>query len=138
MITTISTIDNVIVSRDILLERIKENRYEHLRTHDKIAAAYREKACTTLAKSIADIDKQINRLQKGETFKVENNIPYMPVPVSHERDYDRCIGMLELSLNDQIHLSSKDYQQYIMDEWDWKKDFVMCSGTYLGGTLGDL
>ncbi len=45
-------------------------------------------------------------------------------PRSYEREYDRALAMLELSLTDPVELSEDDFSRFILDEWEWKDDFL--------------
>ena len=50
----------------------------------------------------------------------------LPEPEDHTRDYDRVISMLEMDLTDTVELSESDYSQYVLDDWQWKRQ---CLGT---------
>ena len=59
-------------------------------------------------------------------------------PVSHEKDYDVAIRGLELSTAEYVFLDHANFQQYVLDEWNWKADFsnnnsVLFSGVSMIG-----
>ncbi len=46
------------------------------------------------------------------------------------RDYDRVISMLKMDLTDTVELSESDYSQYVLDDWQWKRQFLGSNRAY--------
>jgi len=38
--------------------------------------------------------------------------------------------MLEASLDEELELSANEFQQYMQDNWSWKRSFAMSSAKY--------
>jgi hypothetical protein len=53
-------------------------------------------------------------------------------PESHEADYDRAIGMVSDNVNPTIELGDEEYSNYVLDEWQWKKQFAVTTEMYSG------
>lgn len=47
-------------------------------------------------------------------------------------EYDYAIKVCEMSDDDVIELSEHEFQQYVMDNWAWKGDFLRTSAMYKG------
>lgn len=41
-------------------------------------------------------------------------------PEDHTDEYDKAIGMLEMSVDDTVLITHDEYRQYVLDEWFWK------------------
>lgn len=62
--------------------------------------------------------------------KVDKNFPTRPVDYIDE--YERVIGMLELSNVETVDLTAEDYKHFVMDEWAWKRDWEIINSSYIG------
>jgi len=51
-------------------------------------------------------------------------------PVSHQQEYETVIQMMEMAVDSVVVLDFKDFQQYVMDEWEWTDSFKLSSSTY--------
>ena len=47
------------------------------------------------------------------------------------KDYDRAIGMLEMSIDNEVEITSLEFQHYIQDDWGWKNSFLLSNTKYL-------
>ena len=107
-------LSTVRVDKDFLLTKLKENRKQHKIMYEEAMGGWQ---------------KQMIDMLKGEIKKVEKDKTYTPnmylsKPYSHVKDYDKVIGILEASLDEEFELSSDDFSRYVQDEWAWKGDFV--------------
>jgi len=109
------------VRKQELLEKIKYNREEHIKEYN---LAHTEWVNTT----INFYQEQINSL--NSTRKQLNKIPGYE-PVSHEKDYDRAIAMLEMCVEEEILLQAQEFNRYVLDEWDWTQTFKTVAATYM-------
>lgn len=108
-----------------LVEVLKANRQKHVEEYKEAVRQFRMRACEALKR---ELEKAIN----GKKF--ETNLG-MTRPVSHEKDYDLVIRMLELSVDEITILDPSDFNQFVNDEWSWKPSF-RSSTTYYGGYSG--
>jgi hypothetical protein len=112
--------DNITVDKQQLIEIISVNRDNHRSQFEEAFGRFKAEVEKNLA-------ERLKKIQKG---KIPSLIIKLPVPVDHTTDYNRVIRMLELSVNDQIDLSEDDAAMYVMDEWDWSRQFAAMSASY--------
>lgn len=75
------------------------------------------------------LEAEIERARKG---LAQNVYVSLQCPVDHTPDYDRVLGMLELSEGDTIELSEQDYSQYVEDNWSWKQQWSTSNAGFSG------
>lgn len=117
-----------------LLEVLKENRAKHESDYKKSVEGY-EKDLLEVSESNIKIAKKVASLIKeGELEKAHQNWfqPLPSKPNSYLDHYDRAIRMVELSADEIIELEAEVFNQLVMDEWGWKKQFVTSNAKYLG------
>jgi hypothetical protein len=130
-------LSTVRVSKDDLLKKLKYNRTEHEKTYNEIMAVRQTKILDELHGFKAKFKKALADRMDKATSDVEYTPPSITLSISslkpenHTGDYDRVISLLELSLDEELELNSSEFNQYVNDDWSWKKSFVTCSGTYL-------
>ncbi len=110
-----------------LLTKLRENRERHIRAYDDAVAGYCEEA-------LAELDDLRDRLTEGKPVRIASKLD---VPRSFEEEYDRAIGMLELSLHedlesheDRVELNEEQYRAYVEDQWTWTEHWRDNVGTY--------
>jgi len=108
------------VKRVALIECIKKNMVEHQSIVEEATAGYREKVIAALEAKLEEV-----RSEK----KVELNFQLTP-PSSHMKDYSRVLKMLEMDTKELITLSEEQFACYVMDEWDWKHNFMHVNARY--------
>jgi hypothetical protein len=54
----------------------------------------------------------------------------LPEPVDHTSDYARVVSTLEMSAEDIVQLSADQFDQYVLDNWNWRK-FAYETNQYL-------
>jgi hypothetical protein len=108
------------VPKEKLLAILRENRDKHQEVFTAALAGYQQAALTRLNEKIA-------ALKAG---RLPDLYITMDVPQSHVRDYDRIIGMAGMHEGGTFVLTESDYQRYVMDDWQWKRQFLDTSSTY--------
>jgi len=108
------------VDKKELIKKLKTNRKNHVKLFEETQAGYEM--------DVQDwFTKQLERLEDGYNFSTmfegEN-------PESHESDYNRIIGMLEMDTDKEVDLTTAEYTMYIEDKWSWKNDFSHLNSTY--------
>lgn len=113
--------DDIRVTKAVLLARLKENRASHRDTYVNAREIFRQRS--------ADLaQEQAELMLRGEIRAIAVNLP---VPEDHTDDYDRVIEMLDWHLDDEFILSEIDFQQYVRDEWGWARSFAANTSSYL-------
>ena len=51
-------------------------------------------------------------------------------PQDQTADYDRAIRMMEMSEDEIIEISELDFECYVLDNWAWKKNFLISNMGY--------
>jgi wobble nucleotide-excising tRNase len=114
---------SVKVEKNELLGIVRENKKKHIKEFDESVKDYK-KAAVKVAKEHVELAKT------GDLDKI-SKIRAMPQrPNSYEKDYDRAIRMLELSVEDTIELEEDVFNQLVLDEWTWKNSFVATGALY--------
>lgn len=108
------------VRADEIREIVQRNREQHEKIFREAIDGYR-KECEKL------LQEHIESLRDGKIRKVAIALPF---PENHMRDYDRVIKMLELSTEKEIELSESDFASYVMDDWEWKWQFIRANMPY--------
>lgn len=115
--------DKVKVNRDDLLAKLEVNRERHILQYAEACADYRDDALAEVAKAMDKLNGFADDLAKGEVRGVGYISFRTPVPESHEREYNRAISMLRMSVDAVIDIDEQRYSRYVMDDWDWKEKF---------------
>ncbi len=96
-----------------LLTKIKINREAHRQIFLEASEGYRKAA-------IAELDSMLADAKEGKKIR---RVLTLVQPMDQTKDYDRAIGMLEMSVDDVVELGEMDFRCYVLDEWQWKDQF---------------
>ncbi|MCZ6654841.1 MAG: hypothetical protein O7D91_17670 [Planctomycetota bacterium] len=110
----------VTVRKSELLEALKENRAQHRKIFEEACEGFRVEACRLLKQKLDDA-------KEGRRINLSFSLTQ---PVDQTREYDQVIRMCEMSLDDQIELENHEFQQFVMDRWDWRDQFLMSNSRY--------
>ena len=111
----------ILVKKSDLLTVLKKNRDSHRDLFLKAQQGFRRKA-------IARLDEMLERAKAGKEIELYVSLQ---APIDQTADYDRVIGMLEMSIEDKIELDERSYQQYVLDEWTWSAATTHLNTSYL-------
>lgn len=100
--------ETVKVSKEELLTKLRENREKHIQLFDDAMEGYYVEAKKKL-------NSAINKLDKKDKKPIQSI--YFDVPKSHEKEYNKVIKMLEMSVSDEITLKQHEFDMYVLDEW---------------------
>lgn len=117
---TVKGIQHIAVKKDDLITALEKNLEVHKTDYAEALAGYRAALLDDLTKKLADA-------------KENKDVPHfiqLDVPEDHSKDYTRVIGMMKMSVDDQVLITSSEYSQYVMDDWGWKEKFVGTSNAY--------
>ena len=149
-----ATMGEVVMKKEELLNRLNENKAKH----DVILAVaiegYWDTAQTRLDERKKKLYEQIDRFKEDaerEFTRVANKIatkeelpPTLALraisidsnlglvyPQDHGKDYERAIKMMELSVFDEVRLSVEEYDCYVLNNWEWKQQFLATNAFYV-------
>jgi hypothetical protein len=111
---------NTKIGKVKLLTILKKNRKAHHAIFEEAVEGYRKEAVSLL-------EKNISLLRENRTHRIA---AYLQVPEDHTRDYDRVIAMVEITSDRVVTLQERDFQAYVMDDWDWKRQFLTSNSLY--------
>lgn len=120
------------VKRDELLAVLQENREQHIQDYKDACEGYREMALQKIDEVMGDLKKQINNLKEGQAISNIGIGFSLPAPESHEKAYDQIIRMMEMSVDEVIELTASQFGCFVMDDWDWKKQWSISNHAYIG------
>ena len=112
------------VTKSNLLEALKANLKKHTEEFKVSMDGY-----TNLC--IKELRRRAGKI-KADKAGVPNTWLHfsMSCPSSHEDDYERLIGMLELAEDEEFEITASQYRQWVQDEWEWKSQHVMSNALY--------
>ena len=103
---------------------LKKNRKVHMDNYHKAMGIFKKKVQAKLAwmAKAAAVGKRIHMSINLLT------------PMKYDQEYDRVISMLEHTTDKSITLSEVQYRNYVMDKWDWQRNFMSNTMSYAGVT----
>lgn len=112
--------NDINVNKAELLSVLRTNRDKHNAIFLEAQAGYREAV-------VKELDSMLAEARSGK--KIRRAITLVE-PVDQTKDYDRAIRMMEMSVDETIKLDPHDFQCYVMDEWQWKNQFMLSNVGY--------
>jgi len=103
-----------------LLETLKKNLKEHKQIVKEAQAGFKKAL-------VAELQEMLKKAKKGENF--ERRIHSAP-PADYSRDYERTIGMLEMTTDQELELTGDQFECYVMDRWGWQQQFLAGASMY--------
>lgn len=117
---TIKGIQHIAVKKADLIAALEKNRNGHHGQYEEAHANYRKALIDTVGKMYDDAKKGLD----------VHHFIQLEIPEDHTKDYDRVMGMLKMSIDETVLITSSEYSQYVMDDWGWKEKFVNTSNSY--------
>lgn len=111
---------SITTNKTRVLGEIRKNRSQHRKIFEEAIEGYRKQM-------IEELEARIYALKAGRS--VEHHFRFV-VPEDHTKDYDRVIQMLEMEVNEEIELDERSFACYVMDDWDWRRDFISNATSY--------
>lgn len=110
----------VVVSKRRLLSILKKNRAAHRSTFLDALAGYKRQF-------VIELERILEKARNGSAF---TSVVSLEMPQDHTSDYNRVIGMLELTKERTIRLDEREYAMYVEDRWGWQADFLTTASAY--------
>jgi len=113
---------NTKIKRDDLIKIVRQNRDVHIAEVLKLREQWRKKMLVMAAK-IVEVGPKLRKFPQAlQALRNE--------PVSHTRDFDDAIRMLELTTEDIIDLTPPNFQCLVLNRWNWTDNHVYMNHTY--------
>lgn len=113
--------ENITVKKADLLKTLTANRNKHREVFEQALEGYRDAV-------IEALEKRLDDARKGR--KIDLRL-YFQEPADQTKDYDRAIAMLNMSVEDKVNLSERDFAQYVLDDWAWKEQWIGSNSAYV-------
>jgi NOL1/NOP2/fmu family ribosome biogenesis protein len=114
--------ETVRIKKEKLRAILLKNREDHHGIFIEAQKKYREVA-------IEKLDEQLRIAREGKPFQLMMLAALTP-PEDHTKDYDRVLGMLDLSEDDVIELSNENFKCYVQDQWNWTRSWAVSNSRY--------
>lgn len=111
----------VAIPKDSLLRKLAENRAAHRAIYEKALEGYRKFA-------IKQFEKALDDAKQGK--KIRGYIA-LTEPKDQTKDYNRAIAMLEMCVDGDVEIGEREFDQYVLDNWDWKDQFTTTNALYV-------
>lgn len=108
------------VKRDALKAVLLTNRAAHQKIFEEALAGYKTKVIETL-------DRSLKQARAGQRVAEHISIPR---PVNQTHEYNRAIRMMEMSVENEITLTTQEFDAYVMDRWHWRSAFLASNSAY--------
>lgn len=112
--------NEVKVGRLELLDRVLKNRESHIKAYEESMVGYREALK-------GELEAKLVELSEGD---LPEGPSYLDVPFTKEKEYDRIIDMLNMSIENTLIIDSTDFDRYVRDNWSWSTSFASNSSIY--------
>lgn len=112
----------VTVKKSELLHALKQNLDEHAAQ----LITFQDERNTEMLNRLQAV---LNEVSEGRQGPESLHFPKAP---DHREDYRRAIRMVEMSVDDTIELDMHEFNQYVMDNWGWKENFLRTAMSYSG------
>jgi hypothetical protein len=117
------TMKQIRVDKSKLLAILKKNREDHRGVFLEAQKEYRVIA-------IEALDAQLKAAREGKPFELARLVA-LTAPEDHTADYDRSIQMLEMSIDTEITVDEREFQNYVQDVWNWSRDWAVSNIRYM-------
>lgn len=155
----LANFNNIVIEKDKLITILKENKDKHDALFEVSVQGFWEQAEEKLKekkskfnKSLAICNKNFKKALKKSLDAVSSqnkdevqffcpnpqidNSWSLPYPANYTTEYDKAIKMLELSVYDTVTVSKQEFNSYVLNEWDWKNNFVIANSMYVNSVTG--
>lgn len=109
------------ISKSKLIEKIKENKIEHIKDYQEAVKAYIEEANKQLLKAKSELD--------NGSFTIGIRLT---TPVNREEEYDKVIEMFNWEVQDEIELTQSEFNEYVHDDNDSSRSAKLANSSYKG------
>jgi hypothetical protein len=148
-----ASMSEVVMKKQELLTRLIENKAKHDVVLSTAVSGYwdlasmklgdkKKKLKAQISEWQSDVERELQKLDKKveEKEKLPDQVTMSRVtfdchlglvfPQDHSRDYDRAISMMQSSVFDEVRLSCEEYDAYVLNNWEWKQNFLDANAGY--------
>lgn len=116
-----------------LLEKLEENRMTHQQEWEEAHGKWRSLQTEKIRKYLASVQAAIETAEGGGKIGIPDDGEYiLDEPISHATEYDKVIARMTMTVDETIHISHKDFDKFVLDDWSWKRQFAATTSLYNG------
>lgn len=121
------------VNRQELIDALKKNLTDHAAAYQEAVLDYHAQMKRLASGFAADLEAMDDR--RGDHVDLAKSLAklrfqFPAAPVSHEKEYERAIKMLEFSQDETILIDEELFNAYVLNEWAWTAQFFASNATY--------
>lgn len=123
------------MNRKKLIDIVQENMAKHVSDYTEAVAEWKVAQVKVAQENRTKAGKNVKLAETGNYSKFLAMTSWLPEPQSYEKSYSKALRMLELSVDDTIEIPADTFNQLVLDEWEWKQNFVttsMATKAYIG------
>lgn len=118
-----------VIGKDVLLEKLGENRKRYVVTRKMLVEVYKEKEEKYL-KARAEYSEKVYQGILTE----EDTEPYSPsIPVDRTDTYEMYSAMVERHCGDTLEIDSASFKSLYWDKWDFIREHIHAMTVWAGG-----
>lgn len=115
--------EKVKVYKDELKTKLLNNRDDHKDLVEKAKKGY-------LKAIKQELNRLLEKVEQGELINLQELYRF-DQPVDKTEEYDTALQMLEMSVEDEIVLSRREFQNFVQDKWDWTDKMLFSNTRYI-------
>jgi len=112
------------VNRKKLMDVVRGNLAAHIKEYTDMMEEYKKELIPQLQTLVVDAQNSTKNFKKTI---------YLKEPQNHEKAYSKILSMLSMSVDEVIILDSREYDKYVMNEWEWSHEFAQAKTAYYKG-----
>ena len=118
-----------IIGKDVLLEKLGENRKRYVKTRKTLIEVYKEKNAE-YTKAYAEYSKKV---YDGTVTEAEAQ-PHPPmIPEDRTGVYDLYVEMVELHCDKTLEIDNETFKSLFMDKWDFIRSHISAMTVWAEG-----
>jgi len=126
-----TAIKEIPVDKIRLVNTLKLNKDVHAREYFESMTGYKEAVLLDLQKQIKKLEGWVERVKSSEPVGISKEVPAnCRRPENHTGDYEEIIDLMNWTTEEEIKLSTTDFNAYVRDNWDWQAIFKSTHSTY--------
>ena len=109
------------VKKDVLMQKLLDNKKSHVQEYKKAVEGFKQSV-------VDELQRYLDRAIEGKRIKTYIQFDE---PECHDADYDTVIEMLEMSVDEEVYLTTPQFKHYVQDQWTWKEGFSLTNSKYI-------
>lgn len=113
------------IEKVALLNIVRENLVRHLVDYAEAVSDFKIAVIKISHENLA-----VATSEDEKDCDIKNIKPMPVIPANYTAEYNRAIRKLELSVDTVIDVDELTFNQLVLDEWNWKSQFLLSNAFY--------